>query len=106
MTTTVPTNLFEAEALKQQGMAATLAAEREQWRAGVKEVVRLMPQGKEFTVSDLQRLVGREPHHPNCWGAIVNNLAKSDRLCHGTGRYVKHDRPSCHAAVVQVWVRT
>lgn len=93
------------EVLKERGVAATLAAEREQWKADVRQAVAQMPHGQEFTVADLQKLVGREPHHPNCWGAIVNALAKSDRLCMGTGRYVKQTRPSCHAAVIQVWMR-
>lgn len=91
--------------LKDRGMALVLAVEHEEWKARVREVVREMPHGKEFTVADLQKLVDREPHHPNCWGAIINAMAKSDRLCMGTGRYVKQTRPSCHAAVIQVWVR-
>lgn len=92
------------EVLKEFGIEATLAAEREQWKTDVRQVVMQMPHGQEFTVADLQKLVGREPHHPNCWGAIINAMA-SGRLCVGTGRYVKQTRPSCHAAVIQVWVR-
>lgn len=97
--------LETGDALKELGIATTLAAEHQQWKADVRAAVMRMPIGERFTSADLQRLVGREPHHPNCWGAILNTMARA-RLCAGTGKYVKHDRPSCHAAVIQVWMKS
>lgn len=96
--------LITGQELKEGGIEATLAAEREQWKADVRRAVTQMYRGHKFTVADLQKGVGREPHHPNCWGAMMNHLARA-HLCAGTGRYVMQTRPSCHAAVIQVWER-
>jgi len=94
-----------AQALKEEGIARTLAAERAAWKADVTAAVMRIRPGTEFTSQTVQRMVNREPHHPNCWGATINGIAKQG-LCRGTGRYIKSERVSCHAAVIQVWIRS
>jgi len=44
-----------------------------------------------------------EPNHPNSWGSLTQ-VAVSDGLIEGTGKFVSSSRPSNHGSVQQIWV--
>lgn len=96
-----PTGLETGRELKDSGQEATLEAEHEEWKTAVWDFVRRLPPGHEFTTHSLQERIN-DPHHPNCWGAAMSRLAKLG-VIKGTRRYVNSTRPSCHAAIIQIW---
>jgi len=57
-----------------------------------------------FTSDDVIKTVGMPPNHKNAVGALMNSLAKR-KLIVKTGRYLKAQRPTRHAAIVAEWRR-
>ncbi len=94
--------------LRFDGAKATLEAEHERWKAGVFNVIRWLvrvePRG--FSNDDIRVRVKSlygEPHHPNCWGAIILAASKA-KIIKGTGRIVQSDQTSRHAGMNREWV--
>lgn len=57
-----------------------------------------------FTSEDVILKIGMPPSHSSAVGAMINGLAKRG-LIRKTGQYVKSSRPSCHAAIMALWVK-
>ena len=99
--------IVEGEALKDEGQARVLGnspAFREQVRALIIEYAR---RGEPFTSTDLRAAAAvrgiAEPSHPNAWGAAFTSAAKLG-IIEKTGDYEKSPVPTCHAAIVALWV--
>ena len=94
--------------LKAIGQATTLEAEREEWTKTFVQAFNNWSQGREaFYLCDFREwwatAGGRDPHHPNVWGAMTKYLkANGYRM---TGLYRQSSRPSAHARIVFEWAR-
>lgn len=89
-------------ARRDQGAARVLdAPAQDVWRAEALDWFAALMPGREITSTDLIDAVGMPPS-PNAVGALMR-AAATRKLISPTGRYVSSPRPTCHAAVVQVW---
>jgi hypothetical protein len=89
-------------ARRDTGTALVLdAPAQDVWRADAWEWLTTLMPGRHITSTDLIDAVGMPPS-PNAVGALMRSAA-TRRLIAPTGRYVSSPRPTCHAAVVQVW---
>ena len=97
----------EAERLKAEGQALVLQNSID-FRDAVRQIIcDFARTGREFTSTDVRQVARSRgvspPSHPNAWGAAFCSAAKL-RWIRATGAYVKSPIPTCHAAVVAVWV--
>lgn len=91
-------------ALRDEGLAATLAADqavhRRFYELAKPVVDRLVASGQPWTIETVRELLcGAEPHCPNVWGALVgsrSDIVEIDR--------VRSPRPERHGARISVWL--
>ena len=99
---------IDGDLLKQAGIAATLAAERKEWRERAIELLgnyaRLAK--RPFSMDEFRRawqdLGYGEPHHANTWGAVMNAAARRNLIA-PTGEWVESVRPEAHRRFVRLW---
>lgn len=63
----------------------------------------LMANGRVMS-TDVVSLIGMPSGSPNAVGASMRSFACKHGL--SVARYLKSDRPTCHAAIVAVWEKT
>ncbi len=95
--------LFGAE-----GMDLVLANEHSQWKADVGAILDdLIQIGKPFDGDDIRARAKEkeiaEPHHQNCWGALMGQAAKKRRI--KRVGMVPAATPSSHARMIGKWIR-
>lgn len=93
-------------ALKERGQSTTLAVEREEWKKTfVQAFNHWVNDRPSFYPSDFrdwwEAAGGRDPHHPNVWGAMTRFLKSQGYRM--TGRFRQSSRPSAHARIVFEW---
>lgn len=95
--------LREGEWLRDAGIRQT-AANNEEYVARFNAAADWLLAAKgEVTSDDIVRLAGMPDGHANAVGSAMRGFAKSRGL--RVSHYTKSTRPSCHAAVVAVWIR-
>jgi len=95
--------LFAGETLRDVGIERVLnAPSQEQWRQAAYLWLACLPDGQRVTSTDLIDAIGMPPS-PNAVGAVIRSAATRGYL-RPTDDYVNSTRPSCHAAIVRVWV--
>ena len=91
--------------LKAQGQADTLAAELAAHREWLDEAEAalyvLIERGRPFTSEDLRSMVEREPHHPNCWGALLSASRNRNEIA-AIG-FTIPTRASSRSRPIRVW---
>ncbi len=97
----------QGERFKQRGQALVLANEREEWKADVGALLdALIERATPFDADDLKMAAWKagisEPHHPNCWGAVMGGAVKAKRI--EMVGIVKAATPSSHASMIGKWV--
>lgn len=95
--------------LRDQGMSATLAAEKAAWTANALRWLRLFAmQEPEFTCEQYRARwyeVGFDaPHDAHVWGALFNHAAKAGLIV-WTGRYRNAESAMTHCHPVKIWKR-
>jgi hypothetical protein len=107
--TLIPDALFVGPseiAARDAGMATVLKHAGDDWRESAKSVLRGLPQ-TEVTGEDVRiacEQVGVRPHHPNAWGAFINQLVREDVLV-PTGRYAPMKAKGSHARKTQLYFK-
>lgn len=96
------TSTKTGEQLRDEGHAATLAKNSEYCEAFAKEAIFQMEQCGEVTSDAVVVQVGMPPGSPNAVGAAMRAVASANGW--RVAQYRKSTRPSCHAAIVAVWV--
>lgn len=92
------------EQLRDEGIDRVLSADaNEEWRDAAYRWMEALPIGRIFTSNDLVEQIGMPPS-PNAVGAIMR-AAGVQGITRNTGVYRKSARPSCHAAILALWVR-
>ena len=102
----VRAGVIEGEVRKAEGIALIIDSESpelDEWRETAYRWMDGLRPGVEFTSTDLVDAIGIAPS-PNAVGAVVRATAQRGSI-RKTDRYVKSARPTCHAAIVAVWVR-
>jgi len=93
---------------RDDAMDRVLANERKDWSLQVFEYVKKLPKGWVGLGEDIRfgaTLHGiRQPHHPNCWGAIINALTRAGMLTR-TGNMAKPTARASHARKSQEYTR-
>jgi hypothetical protein len=86
----------------ERGAALVLdAPAQDVWRDDAWDWLATRAPGRRITSTDLIDAVGMPPS-PNAVGALMRAAAHRGLIA-PTGAYVSSPRPTCHAAVVQVW---
>src|SRR3954471_16558352 len=94
--------LIDGMARAERGTQLVLdAPAQDVWRDDAYTWLGTQMPGRHITSTDLVEAVGMPPS-PNAVGAIMRGAATRGLLA-PTGRYVSSPRPSCHAAIVQIW---
>jgi alkylated DNA nucleotide flippase Atl1 len=97
--------MSQGEELRDQGTHRVLwAPSQDEWRELAYSWLWALPSGWRVTSTDMVTAIGMPPS-PNAVGAIMRSAAVRGYLT-ATDEYVRSTRPSCHAAVVRVWVAT
>lgn len=95
----------EGDRRKDEGQERVLR-NADDFREDVQVLIAELARKGEFTSTELRILADRRgiaPHHPNAWGAAFSAASKSKTI-RPTGEYRKSPIPTCHSAVVAVWV--
>jgi hypothetical protein len=95
--------LFDGKALRDQGMQRVLSSQ-EEWRDEAYWWLSTLTPGQRVTSTDLIEAIGM-PASPNAVGAVMRSAGTRGILI-PTENYVQSTRPSCHAAIVRVWLAT
>lgn len=91
------------ELLRDQGTQQVLwAPSQDEWRELAYDWLTTQRPGQRITSTDLVDAIGMPPS-PNAVGAVMRSAAVRGWLW-PTDEYVRSTRPSCHAAVVRVWL--
>lgn len=93
----------EAEALKQDSMAAVLSASSSNWRSAALKA--MLSMRGDFTGEDVRlacAAAGHHAHHPNAWGAFINRAIK-DGTIEPTGRWKPMQDRRSHARKTQIY---
>lgn len=97
--------LAAGEAARDLGTQRVLyASTQDEWRECAYLWLGELRPGQRVTSTDMVAAIGM-PHSPNAVGAVMRAAAVRGYLT-PTDDYVRSTRPSCHAAVVRVWVAT
>lgn len=95
--------LFDGLALRDQGMDRVLYAHtQDEWREAAYVWLRTLRHGTRVTSTDLIDAIGMPPSS-NAVGAVMRSAGVRGYLT-PTENYVRSTRPSCHAAIVRVWL--
>src|SRR5271166_7053337 len=93
---------MEGDNLRNSGITATLAAERQIWRERAIELLARYAQlaNRPFTMEEFRGawtdLGYEEPHNVNVWGAVTR-IAYEHNLIRPTGKWVKSKHPKAHS---------
>lgn len=104
-----PEQLLLGDILKKMGQQLVLENEHEEWKSLVGQVLdKLIESKKAFDADNLRRMAATcgidEPHHPNCWGALIGAASKAKRITMiGINR---NTIPSAHARLIGKWIGT
>lgn len=103
-----PRQQLLGDVLKQEGQDRVLANEHSRWKVDVERVLgQLIAKGEPFNADDLRRMAVvqaiPEPHHPNCWGALIGAASKAKRIT--MIGIDKNTIPSAHARLIGKWIR-
>jgi hypothetical protein len=99
-------SLFEAERLKQDGMARADANADDRWRLTTDSIIRVLAARKPvFTTDDVHEALattGATTHDNRAIGARMQSAARQG-LIEITDRVQKSERPACHRRPVAIW---
>lgn len=99
--------MTEGERLRDEAIRQAEAAANEEWRmlaAYAVESYAAQNPGAEITTDLLWSLLDgiAETHEGRAMGAVMLQASRS-RIIAATDRYVKSERPECHARPIRVW---
>jgi hypothetical protein len=95
-------DLPAARTARDDGIARVDDNSDDGWKEAVDDWIHLLARcGADFTVDDIRKVITREPHHDNAWGARFAAAARRG-VIRRVG-YRQSARPAGHARAVAVW---